>query len=446
MKIGLFVQDKSPEKCNKKEFEKEMKKIAESKLDLLVFPEECYTDFSKMASNFDVLDYDSGYIIAGFCDALCKKAGSAIVYSGNDMFGISFNMFSDGADEDSDEGMGFKLYIKHFHEGFSPFEMDDYKEWAEAFFKPFPITDKLICMMDGDDAKYSALSTICNNNGAEIFINVLDADADYNESFTLNKVRAAETKSFVFGLTPADGEKSGAFVFGFAPDGSLMEGTPIYDNGKIAGNVFVYDTENYNSENVSICEKDEVLAENPDFVLDCETVEELLKSANKVADNIFIKDLNNINLVMILVKNEEIMNPVITLDAFYNPALKDIENKRYLLINKWDSDFGEYDGVIDDVIEARTIENRCASVLCGPDYKKCCQIDKNGQFVVIDGEQGRFGLTMDVVGGPEFIWSEENGGFPESWREYYEDLIKVVHGENIASDEPVKKEVNFDIL
>ena len=54
MKIGLFVQDKSPEKCNRTVFEEEMKKISESNLDLLVFPEECYTDFSKMASNFDV--------------------------------------------------------------------------------------------------------------------------------------------------------------------------------------------------------------------------------------------------------------------------------------------------------------------------------------------------------------------------------------------------------
>ena len=94
MKIGLFVQDKTPAKCNEKELNEKIKKVAENKLDLLVFPEDCYTGFSKMANNFDMLDFDSSYIVMGFCDNLSEKAGCPIIFSGNDMFGTLFNIFS----------------------------------------------------------------------------------------------------------------------------------------------------------------------------------------------------------------------------------------------------------------------------------------------------------------------------------------------------------------
>lgn len=445
MKIGLFVQDKTPAKCNEKELNRKIKKVAENKLDLLVFPEDSYTNFSKMANNFDMLDFDSSYIITGFCDDLSEKAGCPIIFSGSDMFGTKFNIFSNG--NEGEKETGFKLYIKHFGEEFSPFQLEDYAEWAESFFEPFSLKDKHICMMNGKEAEYPVLSSVCKNNDVDIFINVLEMDADYNEVFRLNRVRAVETKSFVFCVTPAVGEKSGAFTLGFTPDGDLMEGIPLYTDGSVAGNIFVYDTESYNSEKVSICEEDDVLAENPDFVIDCEAAEELLKSSEKINDYVYLKEMNGNNLVIVLLKGEEIMDAVKCIDIFYDPALKEIERKRYLLINKWEKEFDEYDGVIDDVFAVRTIENKCASVLCAPDYKKCSQINKNGKYIILNGEEGRFGITLDVAGGPEFIWNEEMGGCPESWREHYESLIKFIHGEKLSSEgAPLRQEVNFDLL
>lgn len=129
---------------------------------------------------------------------------------------------------------------------------------------------------------------------------------------------------------------------------------------------------------------------------------------------------------MCLVNDDDIMKPEKVLKLLYAKELKDIKNKRYIIINQWntvDEDF--YKTQLSVVLKVRSMENFCAVILAANNMAKCFQCGNVRSAQVVKSENGKFGIDLSRTGGPETIWRNKSDGMTKaSWRENVEWLIE----------------------
>ncbi len=120
------------------------------------------------------------------------------------------------------------------------------------------------------------------------------------------------------------------------------------------------------------------------------------------------------------------MKPEIVLKLLLAEPLKKIANKRYLIINRWDTmDMGFYETKLSVILKVRAMENYCAVVLTSSNLTNCFQCGQNRTAQVVKSVDGAFGLDLRRTGGPETIWKDKPG-MKARWRENIEWLISTL--------------------
>lgn len=427
LKIGLYLQSDELF-ANRKEFDKAMNVVRSSDIDILVLPEFSFVPFDEEFRNADYLnDNDINNLYQKALD-LSRDIGRAIVICNKDRFGTIMSIYANALASDTETL--YKDYIKHTMTEFSAFEIENYQELAEYFFEPIILKGYRIGLTICYDCNHSLFSRKYGINGIDIILNSTGGNVDYNKWFKYNKVRAIENKCFTFSTMGY--ELPNNYVYGFTPSGKemhpvLLNGT---DNNKhnFLGGIYVYDTaaDDRKCETDSSFNQDEKTNKNSDIYIPINDIDEFINKGKYIAEGIRVLKSKEQNIVMCLVNDDDIMKPEKVLKLLYAKELKDIKNKRYIIINQWntvDEDF--YKTQLSVVLKVRSMENFCAVILAANNMAKCFQCGNVRSAQVVKSENGKFGIDLSRTGGPETIWRNKSDGMTKaSWRENVEWLIE----------------------
>lgn len=428
IKIGLYLQTYNLHR-QPSLFNKTMDKIRNSDIDILVFPEFSYVPFANEFIGSDWADIDDA-------DFLCKKAielsqniECAVIVCNQDSFGTIISIYANAFA--SEEETKTKYYIKHTQTDYSAFDFKDYKELSKELFEPIIYKGKRIGTTICYDCNHALFSRMYGINGVDIIINSTGGNVVYDKWYKYNKARAIENNCFTFVTMGGDDleEKSNSFVYGFAPSGKEL--IPTLLNGQkaeklnIPGTIYIYDTSSYDgtSEEDRSINQAESINKNIDILISENDIDGFIKSGYAISDNIRIVKNKGNTIVLCLINEDEIMKPEKVLKLLYSEKLKEIENKRYIIINHWDKlDSEFYKTKLSVVLKVRAMENYCTVILDSDKCTKCFQCGQNRTAQVIQPEKGKFGIDLKRTGGPETIWRNKQG-MRKEWRTNFEWLI-----------------------
>lgn len=428
MKIGLYLQDLNKNMKKTEIFNRVMNNVKRADIDLLVFPECCYTPFVNDLYSIDISSEDGYLQVESFCKELSKSIGCAVIFNSEDKDGTIYstyvNFFAKNEETFS------KLYIKHTATSCSAFDFIDYKEIIRTMFEPIIYNNLKIGMTICYDCNHSLFSRAYGKNGIDILINSTGGNVVHNKWHKFNKVRAIENHCFNFCTMGYSGDykRINSYVYGYTPTGKSME-YKILPSKKAEqnniGKVFVYDTSipcDGTDIDTSINQK-ETVNRYQHFYFPYVGAKKLISESKMITDNLFIYKYNNYNLVFCLLNNKEILAPEKVLNLMYNSKLKAINNKRYIIINKWRHlDDTIYKTQLSDVLKVRSMENYCAVILESDKFYKCYQCGNNRTAQVVKMIDGKYGLDLDRTSGPETIWKNKNG-MKADWRNGFEKLL-----------------------
>lgn len=430
IKIGLYLQTYNQGESGL--FNKAMHKVRNSDIDILVFPEFSYIPFVNEFIQSDWANIDNA-------DFLCKKAielsqniECAVIICNQDSFGTIISIYANAFA--SEKETKTKYYIKHTQTDYSAFDFKDYKELSKDLFEPIIYKGKRIGTTICYDCNHALFSRMYGINGVDIIINSTGGNVVYDKWYKYNKARAIENNCFTFVTMGGDDlrRKSNSFVYGFAPSGkelipSLLNGQKA-EKLNIPGTIYIYDTFSYDgtSEEDKSIEQAESVNKNIDILISKNDIDGFVKSGYYISDNIRIVKNKGNNIVLCLITEEEIMKPEKVLKLLYSEKLKEIENKRYIIINHWDKmDYEFYKTKLSVVLKVRAMENYCAVILDSDKFTKCFQCGQNRTSQVIQPENGKFGIDLKRTGGPETIWRNKQG-MRKGWRTNFEWLINSI--------------------
>lgn len=450
MKIGLYLQNTNEKMRNIEEFNKAMAKVKKSDIDLLVFPEYCYTPFA--CRLFELEFFDSGQDeIYNECLKLSEEVGCAIVFSSINNNGIIYSFYANaGADEEETEGA---MYIKHTATKCSAFDIVNYTECFETLFEPIILKGKRIGMTICFDCNHPLFSRVYGKQGIDILVNSTGGDVIFDKWHKYNKVRAIENNCFNF-VTMAyagDGKKKNSYVYGFSPNGNELPFTNLFkkttDRNEV-GTIYVYDTD---SDDHSI-EADFSLYQKPTvnkynhINIPAGNIESLISKSKKVDNNLYVYKMpkevkkgsrndgklnstqeDKINIVFCIVDGQDIFKPEEVLKLLYNKKLSAISDKRYVIVNRWEHLSQDiYMNKLSDVLKVRSMENYCAVVLESDNFNNCYQCGNNRTAQVVMMENDAYGLDLGRTTGPESIWKDKRGTMKAEWRNNFEELLQYV--------------------
>lgn len=428
LKIGLYLQsDELFANCN--EFYKAMNVVCSSDIDVLVLPEFSFVPFDEEFRNADYLnDNDVNHLYQRALD-LSRDIGRAIVVCNKDRFGTIMSIYANAFASDTETL--YKDYIKHTMTEFSAFEIENYQELAEYFFEPIILKGYRIGLTICYDCNHSLFSRKYGINGIDIILNSTGGNVDYNKWFKYNKVRAIENKCFTFSTMGY--ERPNNYVYGFTPFGKEMH--PVLLNGaennnrhNFLGGIYVYDitADDRKCEIDTSFYQDEKPNKNSDIYIPINDIDRFINKGKYIAEGIRVLKFREQNIVICLVNDDDIMKPEKVLKLLYAKELKDIKNKRYIIINQWNTvDEEFYKTQLSVVLKVRSMENFCAVLLAANNMTKCFQCGNVRSAQVVKPENGKFGIDLSRTGGPEIIWRNKGDGMTKaSWRENVEWLIE----------------------
>lgn len=427
MKIGLYLQDYR--KNTEKEFNNTLAVVKNAKIDLLVFPETCYTPFYSDFYNNDIENEVDNVKVRDKAFEISEHTGCAVIIGGEDKYGMVYSVFANAYSRDEETETA--LYYKHTAAGDSPLGFDNYGEDVELSFQWVQLKEKRIGMTICYDCNHAAFSRAYFKAGVDILINSTGGNVVYNKWYRYNKVRAIENKCFNFCTMGYNKErdklnKENSYTFGFTPQGKLMKGTLLMEGSSI-GNIAVYDTDNAPNgfEDDRGLNQTETPNAKGNYSLVISKLNDVLASAKSIAQNLWTLSVGKENLIICAVDGENVLKPEKVLSLLYHAKLKDIPNKRYLIINRWDKlDMNFYNTILSDVLKVRSMENYCAVLLTTNGFTKCYQCGMNRTAQTVAAENGVYNLDFGRMSGPEVIWKDKPGMMKANWRKGYEKLIE----------------------
>jgi predicted amidohydrolase len=428
VKIGLYLQDTNVSKKNTTIFDKAMDDVIISGLDLLVFPEFCYTPFAKELYHSSISSEEGFKTARRYCIELSEYLGCAIIFSSKDKDGLIYSIYANGS-ANGDETSS-KIYIKHTATDFSAFDLDSYHDTINTMFEPIIYKDKRLGMTICYDCNHAAFSRAFGKSKIDILINSTGGNIVYDKWHKYNKVRAIENNCFNFCTMGYVGRNKqvNSYVFGYSPNGKSMNFTNLTSKStdrNIVGSIYVYDTDSDNGD----FDVDSSLDQTPTtnrfegFFFPCSRADELIANSKKIDKDLYIYPSSTDNIVLCVIKDKEILESEKILHLIYNKSLKNIKNKRYIIINQWehlDEDLYKYQ--ISEVLKVRSMENYCAVILESDSYNKCYQCGKNRTAQVVKDVNGKYGIDVGRTNGPETIWKNKDG-MRASWRSGFEELL-----------------------
>lgn len=428
VQIGLYLQTNELA-GDLRTFQKAMNMVKASDIDILVFPEFSYVPFEEEMHATDFLSTDDVQRLYDKTLALSRSIGCAVVICNEDRYGTIMCIYANDFAADGDTIC--KDYIKHTMATFSACDIGNYRENAEDLFQPVLYHGLRIGLTICYDCNHAIFSRKYGLNGVDMILNCTGGNVVYDKWYKYNKVRAIENRCFTFVTMGGDGNMANPhnYVYGFTPSGKEM--IPRLLNGvyagkkNISGGIYVYDTadDDGKAEIDPSIHQAETRNKTSDFVIPAKDMGAFLQRGEALTEHIRVLPHGEENVILCFVDGENILRPEKVLKLLYEEKLKEIEHKRYIIINRWDTiDRDFYETTLSIVLKVRAMENYCAVVLLSDPLKKCYQCGQNRTAQVVKEEDGRFGIDLRRTGGPETIWRNKDG-MKARWRDNIEWLI-----------------------
>jgi predicted amidohydrolase len=430
MRIALYLQNHNGWNKKAEKFDRYMEKVKEAGVDLLIFPELCWTPFVNH-NKFISPERDDSISIG--CFELSKYLGCPIVYSsmydkkGDKIQGLIYSYYVNanpkGGETDN------CLYFKHTATDYSAFDYyENYYDLSdEAIFPLINLKGKRIGMTICYDCNYPVFSRMYGKKEVDIIVNSTGGNVVYSKWHRYNKVRAIENSCYnlcTMGYIREDDPRriNNSYVFGLTPNGKDMEYENITSEeggNNVLGSIYVFDTERQSDGFEKDINIDQVETINNYVDFYYTDLERMLRGSIEVDNDIYLINHKGANIVFCIVPDKKIITPDYFLRLMYSPKLRDYENKKYIIVNKWeklDTDF--YETTLSDILKVRAMENYCAVILDSPEIKKCYQCGKSKVSQVVAMDEKGFGIDLRRTSGPEVTWRGN-----QSWRDKYESLI-----------------------
>jgi hypothetical protein len=120
-------------------------------------------------------------------------------------------------------------------------------------------------------------------------------------------------------------------------------------------------------------------------------VQSLLSESEKILATLYVKYIIGVNVVFAVVDDEEILKPEKFLPLLYAPDIKKYNNRRYVLVNRWEHlDQKFYKAKLSVVLKVRAMENYCALILESDIENHCYQCGKKRTAQVVKETDGVF--------------------------------------------------------
>lgn len=431
MKVGLYLQDLNYDKKMPDIFNEDMEKVKNTNIDIFVLPEHCYTPFVEEVKKLSILSTKDKAIIIEKCKKLSDYLGCALIFSSKDRDDIIYSLYINPYASNNETFS--KTYYKHTMTHKSAFDLNDYQNQINELFTPIIYKNLKIGITICYDCNHSIFSRTYGINGIDILINSTGGNIVYDKWFRYNKARSIENNCFNFCTMGYSGDyiERNSYVLGFTPKGKSLPYTNLtynYKSRNIIGSIYIFDTENDDGsygvhKSINQTEKTNRFQH---LYFPCNKSEEIISKSIQIFDNIFCYNSDKKNIIIIVLEEFDVLKPEKVLYLMYHNALKNIKNKRYIILNKWnDLEKHIYEGQISDILKVRSMENYCAVVLESNQYNKCYQCGKNRTAQVVKGIDGKFGIDLDRTKGPETIWKDKKG-MKAKWRKGFEDLINEI--------------------
>lgn len=428
LKIGLYVQTEDFK--NKKDFTEAMNTVKAADIDILVFPENCYTSFIEELYDLDPYYIDADFkILQNHTLELSKYLGCAVIISSTDKYGAYYSIFANNMAKDTDTKIS--MYTKHTMTYCSAFDFEEYKE--KNWFNIIHFNGYRLGLTICYDCTHAAFSRMYGLQQVDILLNSTGGDILYDKWFKYNQVRSIENHCYSFVTMGGSGwgEEPRNYVYGFSPSGKLLK--PQLINGSseknnVPGGIYRYTLKKEDFEPTidSRLTQKETINKREDFFLPVGDMESVLAKATKVKENIYVEQQGPRNIIYCLVYNNDIFKPEIFLPLLYAAELRKYQNKCYVLVNFYDAlSVEKFQQQLSVVLKVRAMENYCAVILEAPGINHCYQTGKTRTAQVIKAVNNHYGIDLSRTTGGEAIWKTKFGGqMQESWRNNYEWLIQ----------------------
>lgn len=433
LKIGLYLQ--TDELKNKDAFNKAIEKVKNSELDIFVLPEFSYFPFVSMVEESDIANKEDVDKINEASLDLSEEIGKAIIINSVDKFGTIFSLYANAFADEKETGIA--IYIKHTMTSYSAFDFEKYDELAKAMFEPILYKGYKIGMTICYDCNHSLFSRVYGLQNIDLIINSTGGDVVYDKWYKYNKVRAIENSCFNFVTMGGDGLEANpkTYVYGFSPKGKeliAINGDEISIKDNCPGSIYIYDIgldDGGSSRDSSINQKKSI---NKNYHLKFPVGKsyEILKGAKKLTEAIYMQEKGSLNIIYVLVEGDDIFKPEKVLPLLYSKKLKQLNNKRYIIINRYETiDEEFFENKLSLVLKVRSMENFCGVILESKNINNCYQSGKNRTAQVIEVIDGEYRIDLSRTTGPGAIWKNKDG-MRASWRNNFEWLVDKISKEN----------------
>ena len=372
MRIGLFLQDLENENW-KKRYDEVLALCNKAKLDLLVFPENTLCPNMDELEGCDIFDIENeGYeIIKNHTLDISRQAGCAIIFCHFTNFGQIYSVYGNEYNETNDTCT--HDYIKYTATEESTFDMKTPLNHDDFGYDFIPISLKghkigrTICY----DSTFPLFSRMYGLENIDLLINSTGGHVDYKKWSYFQKVRAIENKCFNLCVMANydNSMKNKSYVFAYdrfgcklplaivtssglvknVTDNSIKDALYFFDINKthlVENKYLRYEDDEYLDQKAST-------NKNIDMFVDVKNIDSIVSKAVKIAPDLFCKKESSYNLILCMVSGNDILIPEKISELEYNEKLKKIENKRYLIINKWDKPVSNefFNGVLSNVLK-----------------------------------------------------------------------------------------------
>lgn len=427
LKVGLYLQ--TTDCHNDREFFRVMDIVKESDIDILVLPEFSYTPFTDEISQYDIFEDEDFNKVYDYCLGLSNKIGKAVIMGTEDRYGTIYTVYANASA--SEEETEYAPYIKHTMTDFSALDLEDYDDIFLNMFEPINYKGIKIGMTICYDCNLPMFSRLYGLKDVDVILNSTGGNIVYDKWYKYNKVRAIENSCYNFVTMGGQnkGEKTKSYVYGFNPEGgelkpyNLMKKTEKLNE---AGTVYVYDIQNDNQKpsiDTSI-NQDKKPNKNYHIKLPVGNINEFLNKCVSIDKSLYLHKFDNQNIIICMLEEYDILKPEKVLQLLHNKNLKNISNKRYIIVNKFENlDKEFYETKLSVVLKVRAMENFCAVILESDIVNNCYQTGKNRTAqVLLPTSDGCYEIDLERTSGPESIWKNKVG-MKASYRQNIEIII-----------------------
>lgn len=426
LKVGLYLQ--TDEVRNPKDFKEAMALAEGSDVDIIVFPEDCYTPFIENIWKGDILDgHDVDQMIES-CLSLSRDIGKPVIIGAADKYNTLFNIYANNNAEEDDTLTA--IYVKHTMTVFSAFDFVDYTKSLETSFPIIKLKSHKIGMTICYDCNHPMFSRVYGIQGVDIIINNTGGDVIFDKWYKYNQVRSIENHCYSFVTMGGTGTaaKPKCFVYGFSPRGkelspvSCLGGTDT-PRHNAPGAIYIYDigTDDGNSGVDISYNQAASTSENGSFPIPVNDTQSVLEKADVVDKNLYVLKRMGESLIFCIVDGDDIFIPEKYLPAMYSSKLKQYKNKKYIIINRYPCVTEKLmREKLSVVLKVRSMESYCAVILVTDTSSICYQCGNTRTAQVVEPVNGNFLLDLKRMGGPETIWRDKKGQMKSSWRDNVE--------------------------